>query len=41
MHYRQIETFRAVILSGSASRAAELLDITQPAVSRAIAELER
>ncbi|HTO63164.1 MAG TPA: LysR substrate-binding domain-containing protein [Bradyrhizobium sp.] len=41
MHYRQIETFRAVILTGSASRAAELLDITQPAVSRAIAELER
>ena len=41
MHYRQIETFRAVLLTGSASRAAELLDITQPAVSRAVAELER
>jgi DNA-binding transcriptional LysR family regulator len=41
MHYRQIETFRAVVLTGSASRAAELLDITQPAVSRAVAELER
>lgn len=41
MNYRQLETFRAVMLSGSASRAAELLDITQPAVSRAVAELER
>lgn len=41
MHYRQIETFRAVMLCGSASRAAQLLDITQPAVSRAIAELEK
>lgn len=41
MHYRQIDTFRAVIISGSASRAAKMLDITQPAVSRAIAELEK
>lgn len=41
MNYRQLETFRAVMLSGSASRAAELLDITQPAVSRTVAELER
>ena len=41
LNYRQLETFRAVMLSGSASRAAELLDITQPAVSRTIAELEK
>jgi len=41
VNYRQLETFRAVMLSGSASRAAELLDITQPAVSRAVGELER
>lgn len=41
MNYRQLETFRAVMLSGSASRAADLLDITQPAVSRSVAELER
>lgn len=41
MNYRQLETFRAVMLAGSASRAAELLDVTQPAVSRTIAELER
>jgi len=40
MNHRQLETFRAVMLAGSASHAAELLRITQPAVSRAIAELE-
>lgn len=41
MNFRQMETFRAVMRSGSASRAAELLEITQPAVSRSIAELEK
>ncbi|MZR21200.1 LysR family transcriptional regulator [Sneathiella chungangensis] len=41
MNFRQIETFRAVMMAGSASRAADLLQITQPAISRAIAELER
>jgi DNA-binding transcriptional LysR family regulator len=41
MNFRQLEAFRAVMLSGSASRAAEMLDISQPAVSRAIMELER
>lgn len=40
MHFRQLEIFRAVMISGSASRAAELLRITQPAVSRALVELE-
>lgn len=40
MNFRQLEIFRAVMVSGSASRAAERLNITQPAVSRAIAELE-
>jgi DNA-binding transcriptional LysR family regulator len=40
MNFRQLEIFRALMISGSASRAAELLRITQPAVSRAIAELE-
>lgn len=40
LNFRQLEIFRAVMISGSASRASELLDITQPAVSRSIAELE-
>jgi DNA-binding transcriptional LysR family regulator len=40
MNFRQLEIFRAVMISGSASRAAELLQITQPAVSRAISDLE-
>jgi len=40
MNFRQIEAFRAVIISGTASRAAELMGITQPAVSRLIGELE-
>ncbi|MDC7677451.1 LysR substrate-binding domain-containing protein [Asticcacaulis machinosus] len=40
MNIRQLEIFRAVMMGGSASRAAELLQITQPAVSRAVAELE-
>ncbi|MEQ8935177.1 MAG: LysR substrate-binding domain-containing protein [Amphiplicatus sp.] len=41
MHVRQIEAFRAVMRSGSASRAAETLGITQPAVSRLVSELEK
>jgi DNA-binding transcriptional LysR family regulator len=40
MNFRQLEIYRAVMMSGSASRASELLEITQPAVSRSIAELE-
>ncbi len=40
MNFRQLEIFRAVMISGSASRASELLNITQPAVSRAVADLE-
>jgi DNA-binding transcriptional LysR family regulator len=41
MNFRQLELFRAVMISGTASRAAELLQITQPAVSRGVGELER
>lgn len=40
MNFRQIEAFRAVIITGTASRAAELMGVTQPAVSRLIGELE-
>lgn len=41
MNFRQLEIYRSLMVSGSASRAAELLNITQPAVSRAIADLEK
>ncbi|MDX2142475.1 MAG: LysR substrate-binding domain-containing protein [Rhodospirillaceae bacterium] len=41
MNFRQLEIFRAIMISGSASRASELLGVTQPAVSRGVAELER
>ncbi|MCR4264760.1 LysR substrate-binding domain-containing protein [Nitratireductor sp. ZSWI3] len=40
MKYRQIEAFHALMISGSTVRAAEIMGITQPAVSRLIAELE-
>lgn len=41
MNSRQLEIFAAVMKAGTISRAAELLGITQPGVSRTIAELER
>lgn len=37
---RQIEAFKAVIENGTVSRAAELLHISQPAMSKLIAQLE-
>ena len=40
MQHRQLEAYRAVMIAGSTVRAAELMGITQPAVSRLIAELE-
>jgi DNA-binding transcriptional LysR family regulator len=40
MNLRQLEIYRAVMTGGSASRGAALLGISQPAVSRALADLE-
>lgn len=41
MNFKQIETFRAVMLSRSMTVAAEQLHTSQPNVSRVIAQLER
>ncbi|CAM3148072.1 regulatory helix-turn-helix protein, lysR family [Paracoccus aminovorans] len=40
LSHRQIEAFRAIIESGSVTAAAELLFLTQPSVSRLLADLE-
>lgn len=40
MNLRQLEAFRAVILSQTVTRAAEMLHISQPAATRLIASLE-
>jgi len=41
MNQRQVEVFHAVMTNGTASRAAAVLRISQPAVSKAVQELER
>lgn len=41
MLLREIEVFRAVVLAGSATKAARLLGVTQPAVSQALKRLEQ
>lgn len=41
MRLRQLEAFRQVMLAGSVTRAAEVLRISQPGVSRLLAGLER
>lgn len=41
MNLRQIEVYRAVVTSGTTARAAEVLRISQPSVSKTVQELER
>jgi DNA-binding transcriptional LysR family regulator len=41
MNLRQLEAFRATIRAGSVTEAANMMHISQPSVSRLIAELER
>ncbi|MCR9134769.1 MAG: LysR substrate-binding domain-containing protein [Alphaproteobacteria bacterium] len=38
---RQIEAFRAIMMSGSVTQAGNLLFVSQPAISRMLSELER
>jgi len=40
MNLRQIEVFRAVMLTGSISKAAQLLNVSQPAISRLLSYTE-
>lgn len=40
LSHRQIEAFRAIMESGSVTAAADLLFLTQPSVSRLLADLE-
>ncbi len=40
INLRQVEAFKAVIEYGTVSRAAEMMNISQPAMSKLIAHLE-
>jgi DNA-binding transcriptional LysR family regulator len=41
MNLRQVEVFRVVMTNGTTARAAEILHVSQPAVSKMIQDLER
>jgi DNA-binding transcriptional LysR family regulator len=41
MRMRQVEAFRAVMMSRGITAAAQMLNVSQPSVSRLIADLER
>lgn len=41
MNLRQVEIFRSVMTNGTTARAAEVLHVSQPAVSKALQDLER
>ncbi|SJM33756.1 LysR substrate-binding domain-containing protein [Mesorhizobium delmotii] len=41
MNLRDVEVFHAIMISGGASSAAELMGMSQPSVSRSLAKLER
>src|SRR3981081_534956 len=41
LNIRQLEAFRAFMMSGSTTGAAQLLGVSQPAVSRLLDQLER
>lgn len=40
LNHRQLEAFRAIMQTGMVTRAADLLNVTQPAISRLLADLE-
>ena len=40
LNHRQLEAFRAIMQTGMVTRAGDLLNVTQPAVSRLLADLE-
>ena len=40
LNLRQIEVFRAIMLTGSISKAAQLLNVSQPAISRLLSYTE-